>query len=103
MFTTRSPFRDVPARQWARWRDANDAIVIDLREPFGWADGTLLGPKPISMAALAPAVSSYDRERTLLRVCASGNRSSAAAAGLAAGGFSDVASWAGGVPAASIR
>jgi rhodanese-related sulfurtransferase len=100
MFTnTRTAIEHVPARQWASWRDANDATIIDVREPMEWAMGTLPGSETISLATLPSAVDGMDRDTAILLVCATGNRSTTGAAWLASMGFTRVASLAGGVVA----
>ncbi len=100
MFTsTRTAIEHVPARQWASWRDANDATIIDVREPMEWAMGTLPGSETIPLATLPSAVDAMERDTAILLVCATGNRSTTGAAWLASMGFTKVASLAGGVVA----
>ncbi len=100
MFTTTpNAIRHVPARQWESWRDDNDALVIDVREPMEWATGTLEGSERISLMSLPEAMSGVDRDKAILLVCATGSRSTTAAAWLASMGFTNVASLGGGVVA----
>ena len=100
MFTTApKAIRHVPARGWEAWRDDNDAVVIDVREPMEWATGTLPGSLTISLSALPAAAKDMDRETAILLVCATGSRSTTAAAWLASMGFTKVASMGGGVVA----
>ena len=47
---TRQKIEQVPAREWEDWRDANDAVVIDVREPNEWARGTLPGVRKMAMS-----------------------------------------------------
>ncbi len=100
MFTT-SPntIRHVPARQRETWRNDNDALVIDVREPVEWAAGTLEGSERISLMSLPEAMTDLDRGTAILLVCATGSRSTMAAAWLASMGFTNVASLGGGVVA----
>lgn len=94
--------KHVPARQWAAWRDANAARVIDVREPMEWATGTLPYAETISLAHLPSAAASMDKDGAILLVCATGNRSTTGAAWLTSMGFTNVASLAGGVVALGL-
>ena len=89
----------VPARQWESWRDRNDAIIIDVREPHEWTNGTLPGSSTVPLASLPSHVAELDRDTAVLLVCATGARSTTAAAWLTAMGFTKAASLAGGVVA----
>ena len=100
MFTTTpNTIQHVPARTWEEWRDDNDAVVIDVREPMEWARGTLEGSELISLASLPAAAQTMDKDKAVLLVCATGARSTTAAAWLSSMGFSNVASMGGGVVA----
>ncbi|NHZ70529.1 MAG: rhodanese-like domain-containing protein [Proteobacteria bacterium] len=93
----------VPAYNWEAWRDENDAVVIDVREPDEWARGTLSGVETISLSTLPTAAGTMDRDTPILLVCATGARSTTGAAWLKSMGFDKVASLAGGVVALGIR
>jgi len=93
----------VPAHNWETWRDENDAVVIDVREPDEWATGTLPGSLTISLTSLPAEAPTMDKETAVLLVCASGVRSVTAAAWLSSMGFARVASMAGGVVALGYR
>jgi rhodanese-related sulfurtransferase len=93
----------VPAFNWETWRDDNDAVVIDVREPIEWTAGTLPGSLTISLTSLPAAASTMDTTTAVLLVCATGARSVTAAAWLASMGFDKVASMAGGVVALGYR
>ena len=97
--TTTTTIEHVPARLWESWRDDNDAVVIDIREPVEWARGTLDGSEKISMMSLPQAAQTMDKDQAVLLVCATGARSTTAAAWLMSMGFSKVASMGGGVVA----
>lgn len=99
MLTTPVAIEHVPARHWESWRDQNDAVVIDVREPFEWARGTLDGCETIALSSLPNAAQTMDKEKPVLLVCATGARSTTAAAWLTSMGFSKAASMAGGVVA----
>ncbi len=97
--TTTTTIEHVPARLWESWRDDNDAVVIDIREPVEWARGTLDGSEKISRMSLPQAAQTMDKDQAVLLVCATGARSTTAAAWLMSMGFSKVASMGGGVVA----
>jgi len=90
----------VPAHTWETWRDENNAVLIDVREPLEWATtGTLPGAELISLAGLPAAAATMDKATPVLIVCATGARSTTAAAWLTSMGFERPASLAGGVVA----
>ncbi|MCL1599575.1 MAG: rhodanese-like domain-containing protein [Actinomycetia bacterium] len=94
----------VPAHEWETWRDERDAVLIDVREPMEWAStGTLPGAELISLASLPAAAEMMDRSTPVLIVCATGARSTTAAAWLTSMGFDRPASLAGGIVALGMR
>ncbi len=94
----------VPAHDWEAWRDEHGAVLIDVREPTEWATtGTLPGAELISLAGLPAAAEMMDRSTPILIVCATGARSTTAAAWLTSMGFERPASLAGGVVALGMR
>jgi rhodanese-related sulfurtransferase len=93
----------VPAQAWESWRDDNEAVVIDVREPLEWTTGTLPDSLTISLASLPAAASSMDKGTAVLVVCQSGVRSVTGASWLTSMGFTKVASMAGGVAALGYR
>ena len=42
----------VEARDWQVWSQDHDAVIIDVREPFEWAMGTLPGAELIGLGSL---------------------------------------------------
>ena len=96
---TPNAIEHVPARQWESWRDKHDAVIIDVREPFEWARGTLPGSETIPLASLPQHIDGMDRSKPVLLVCATGARSTTAAAWMTAMGFDKPASLAGGLVA----
>lgn len=99
MTTTPNAIEHVPARQWESWRDRHDAIIIDVREPHEWQMGTLPDARTIPLASLPAHLDELDRDTPVLVVCATGARSTTAAAWLTAMGFAKPASLAGGLVA----
>lgn len=76
-----------------------DAVVLDVRETAEWATGHITGARHISLGQLDKRMSELDKfkERPIIVVCASGNRSSSACGQLKKNGFAKVFSLAGGV------
>jgi rhodanese-related sulfurtransferase len=97
MLFTRIP--QVSAPEWKTWVDDNDAVILDVREPMEWAQGTLEGSRKIQLAMLPSALESLDANTPILVVCRSGNRSQHAAKFLKAQGFENVANLTGGLRA----
>ncbi len=86
----------VPAANWQEWVDANDGVLLDVREPQEWAMGTLPNSVRISLALLPMSLSKIDKDRPVLVVCRAGNRSLLAAQFLQRNGF-DAANMYGGL------
>ncbi len=92
----------VPAQEWATWAEANNAVVIDVREPKEWLRGTLPGSERLPLNDLPTAVATMDPTRAVLLVCATGVRSTAGAQWLTSIGFENAASLDGGVKALGL-
>ncbi|MGD2061239.1 MAG: rhodanese-like domain-containing protein [Acidimicrobiia bacterium] len=88
----------VPAHGWRSWIDDNRGRMIDVREPYEWAMGTLPEAEKISLGSLAQQVHSLDKNQPLLLICRSGARSNQAAHALARAGYK-TANLAGGLMA----
>lgn len=58
---------------------AGEAVVVDVREPDEYAAGHVPGALPIPMGQVAARLGEVPRGGTVYVVCASGNRSKAAA------------------------
>ncbi len=58
---------------------AAGAVVIDVREPHEYLAGHVPGARPIPMARLSDHADALPRGATVYVICASGNRSLAAA------------------------
>lgn len=71
--------------------------VVDVREADEWQEGHIDGAKHIPLGALSTRVAELDRDRPVVTVCRSGNRSMVAAKALSQAGFSDVANLEGGM------
>lgn len=72
-------------------------MIIDVREPFEWAMGTLPGSVLIKLGSLPDRLDDLEGDRAILLVCRSGNRSGVAAEYLVRRGFGVVANLTGGL------
>ncbi len=92
----------VPAADWQDWVDANDGVILDVREPMEWALGTLPDSTKIALATLPASMDRLDPERPTLVVCRAGNRSQLAAQFLHRNGFANAANLSGGLTAIGL-
>jgi rhodanese-related sulfurtransferase len=78
-----------------------DAVVVDVREPDEFKGGHLLNAKHIPLGKLSDRVGELERyrDRPIVVVCRSGNRSATACALLSRQGFTQVYNLSGGVTA----
>jgi len=76
-----------------------DALVLDVRETGEWGSGHITGARHITLAQLDKRLSELDKfkEKPIIVVCATGNRSSAACGQLKKRGFDKVYSLGGGI------
>lgn len=87
----------VAAVRGREWAEQNGALIIDVREPHEYAMGSLPGAELIRLNDLPGRLNDLDRDRAMLIVCRTGNRSNAAAAFMAQRGFGHVANLRGGL------
>jgi rhodanese-related sulfurtransferase len=73
------------------------AFVLDVREPAEWADGHIPGATLIPLGELVDRVGEVPRDRSILVVCHSGNRSAQGRDILLGAGFASVTSLDGGM------
>lgn len=73
------------------------ALVLDVREPSEWATGHIEGATLISLGELPNRLDELPRDRDIVVVCRSGNRSAQGRDILLAAGFPSVTSMAGGM------
>jgi rhodanese-related sulfurtransferase len=93
----------VPAQEWESWVDEAGALVLDIREPFEWAQGTLPGATLISMNEIPARMGELDVDQAMLVVCRSGGRSHQVAMYLSMNGYRRVANMAGGMKALGLQ
>ena len=92
----------VPAAGWQEWVNRNNAVIVDVREPWEWqSTGVLPDSKLISLRSLPSSLDTLDRNTPVLMVCRSGNRSQTAAEYLMSAGFRQVANLRGGIMGAA--
>ena len=92
----------VEAQDWQTWSQDHEAVIIDVREPFEWAMGTLPGAELVGLGSLFARLDDLDRDRAILFICRTGNRSGVAAGLLAQRGFTEVANLTGGLVALGL-
>ncbi|HSJ33547.1 MAG TPA: rhodanese-like domain-containing protein [Acidimicrobiia bacterium] len=93
----------VPAPEWEKWIEDNDGILIDVREPYEWALGTLPGARCVRMGQIPAELDSLDPGQSILVVCRSGSRSNQVAAFLKMRGYEHTANLAGGMVALGMQ
>lgn len=67
--------------------DRGEAVVLDVREPYEWDAGHIRGAVHVPMGALAQRQDVVPRDRLVLAICRSGNRSSTVTKALANAGY----------------
>lgn len=92
----------VAAKDWQRWSTQNNALIIDVREPTEWAEGTLPSSTLIALGSLPGRIDDLDREQPILMVCRTAQRSGMAAQFLVRNGFHRVANLMGGLVALGL-
>lgn len=88
-------FREEPAEVYLC--GSVEGQLIDVREPAEYAAGSVTGAVNIPLNELPRRLGELDRQRPVVLLCRSGNRSRQAATYLAAAGFTDVINLAGGI------
>jgi rhodanese-related sulfurtransferase len=73
------------------------ALMLDVREPSEWAAGVIPDATQISLGELEARSGELPRDRAIVVVCRSGNRSAQGRDILLAAGFPSVTSMAGGM------
>lgn len=95
------PGRSVGPVQAVQLINRSDAVVVDVREPTEFNDGHITGARHIPQRVLAERLKELDKVKgkPVIVVCASGNRSRAAAALLQKNGHEQVYNLEGGLAA----
>jgi rhodanese-related sulfurtransferase len=92
--------REVDIEEFGAAREAG-ALVLDVREAFEFAAGHVPGARWFPLGMLAGSLARLPRDRAVMVICASGNRSRVGAELLTRAGF-DAASVRGGSAAWSL-
>lgn len=98
-----SVLETVPAAEWKEWVQRHDGLVLDVREPLEWDLGTLPDVLMISMSELVDKIDELPKDRAILCVCRSGNRSHQVARFLSLSGYPRVANMGGGMKALGMQ
>lgn len=100
----RSLFRPAPAvpaitavELSTRLSNGEQLQLVDVRERHEWNEGHIPGSVHIPLGDLQARVGKIARDRTVVMICRSGNRSYHATAALQAAGFTNVVNLDGGV------
>ena len=86
----------VGAVEVADWLRERQACVLDVRDSLEYAEGRILGALSVPQSDLALRLAEVPRDRDVLVVCASGNRSLRAAGFLKAVGHTNITNLDGG-------
>ncbi|MCC7450959.1 MAG: rhodanese-like domain-containing protein [Anaerolineae bacterium] len=87
---------EISIKEAAAKRDAG-AFILDVREPDEWADFHVPGSTLIPLGSLPDRLKEVPRDKEIVVVCRSGNRSTSGRDILLNAGFSRVTSMAGGL------
>jgi rhodanese-related sulfurtransferase len=93
----------VSSDEWENWAEDNNAIVLDVRQPEEWDQGTLPSATKISITEIMDRIDELPKEQALLCVCRSGGRSQQVATYLTSKGYTVVANLAGGMHALGLQ
>ncbi len=83
----------------ARRRHDAGAVLIDVREPSEWRQGHVARARHIPLGSLASRLAEVPRDRDVLLICRSGNRSGSAQRLLQQHGYERVFNVSGGMTA----
>lgn len=87
---------EISVAEAAAMRD-DGVLALDVREPHEWVESHIPGATLIPLGELAARVDEIPRDRKIVVVCRSGNRSAKGRDILLAAGFRQVANMAGGI------
>lgn len=88
---------EVDVREARRRAERGEAVIVDVREPEELAQVSVPGALHIPLGDLPERASELPRDRELLMLCRSGNRSGRATEYLLRSGFDRTANIAGGI------
>jgi glyoxylase-like metal-dependent hydrolase (beta-lactamase superfamily II)/rhodanese-related sulfurtransferase len=96
---TAGDIQDVSPAELSELLIANHLVVIDVREPWEYAQGHIPAARLIPLGQLATSLADLDPAQPVATVCASGSRSQSAAALLGQQGFATIYNLQGGMDA----
>ena len=80
-------------------RQQNDVVILDVREDYEYNDGHIPGATLVPLGQIPDRLDEVPRDKTVIAVCRSGNRSSQATDFLRQQGFDNVHNMEGGMNA----
>lgn len=94
-----STVKHIDAQQLAEMMKNNDdLILVDVRTPGEYEyDGRIAGSQLIPLSMLASSLDELPKDKTIVCICRSGNRSHTACEHLSVNGFADIYNLAGGM------
>lgn len=93
----------VPAQNWREWVEETTGVLLDVREPREWEQGTLPEALLIPVSQIMERIDEIPADRPILCVCRSGSRSHQVAAFLKFNGYENVANMTGGMKALGMQ
>ncbi len=88
--------RDINVTEASKQRDAG-AFVLDVREPYEWNEGHIPNATLIPLGTLPNQLASVPKDKPIVVICRSGNRSQSGRDILLKAGFTNVTSVNGGM------
>jgi rhodanese-related sulfurtransferase len=94
-----SAVQHIDAQQLAEMMENNnDIVLVDVRTPGEYEyDGRIDGSKLIPLSILASSLDELPKDKTIVCICRSGNRSHTACEHLSVNGFANIYNLAGGM------
>ncbi len=93
------PIQEIDAPELKRWIDekGDQFVIIDVREPMEFVQGTVPGARLMPISTLGNHIHEIERERDVVFICRSGARSGQVCAYLANMGYDNVYNLRGGM------
>ncbi|RME96808.1 MAG: rhodanese-like domain-containing protein [Chloroflexi bacterium] len=88
---------DINAQTVEQIRNRDDVVLIDVREDWEFAEGHIPGAQLIPLGTIPDSLNKIPKDKTVVAVCRSGNRSNQATQFLRENGFDNVHNMLGGM------
>ncbi len=88
---------DINAAKTNEIRGRDDVVIVDVREDWEYAEGHVPGAVLIPLGELSARLDEIPKDKTVVAVCRSGNRSNQATSFLRGQGFDNVHNMTGGM------